>query len=245
MPTRRPASLACVWIVGVLSACGAPAAETALVAPTIIDRSVAGAARVDDRGRGMEVQGLHGSLSPRVAQEAIHPYLSEVTGCFALRSMSFEELGGSLRMQIRVSASGVVVSAQPEDSTVGDREVERCVSRVLSAARFPRPQGGGEALVHWGMSIDPPSSVREPATWDPARVASVVRRRAAHARTACAVSAPVQVTAYVSRSGRVLSAGAASAEETPADRLDCVAAQVRRWRMPNASRIAKVTFDLG
>ena len=85
---------------------------------------------------------------------------------------------------------------------------------------------------------------REPTTWDPSRVARVVRRRARRARNRCEIAEDVQVTAYVSRRGRVVSAGAATTTEEDAARLDCIAEQVRRWPMPRAARLAKVTFDL-
>ena len=192
----------------------------------------------------MGVSGLRGTLSPRAARQALRPHMSEMTGCFALRSMGFEELGGQLRMRIRVDGRGRVVDAHPEDSTVGDRDVERCVRRVVLSARFPATQGGGEADVHWALTVDPPESAREPVTWSPERVARVVRRRGRRVATACRTSSSVQVTAYVSRRGRVLRAGAASADGATDETLDCVAARIRRWRMPAGRRTSKVTFDV-
>lgn len=239
-PWLLPAPLLSALLLG----CASAAPSAALEAPTIVDPAVPGLASVDADGAGMGVSGLQGTLSPRQVREVLRPRLPEITGCFAMRAMSFEALGGSLRMRIHVSPSGEVRSVHPEDSTVGDREVERCVGRVIAGLRFPRPQGGGAAQVSWSMTVDPPESVREPRTWDPGRVARAVRRGTRRARRACGVLEPVQVTAYVSRRGRVLNVGAASTTETDADRLDCVAAQVRRWRMPRAPRIAKVTFDL-
>lgn len=228
----------------VLAACGASAPSAPVSVARAPSGPVGGEALVDASGEGMGVEGLNGSLSPREARQALRPYMAEITGCFAMRSMSFEELGGSLQMRIRVSDAGRVLAAHPEDSTVGDREVENCVSHAIESARFPRPHGGGEAEVHWSLSVDPPESAREPTTWDPSRVARVVRRRARRARNRCEIAEDVQVTAYVSRRGRVVSAGAATTTEEDAARLDCVAEQVRRWPMPRAARLAKVTFDL-
>ncbi|MBX3274883.1 MAG: AgmX/PglI C-terminal domain-containing protein [Sandaracinaceae bacterium] len=195
-------------------------------------------------GRGMSVEGLHGTLAASDVREALAPRMSELTGCFALRSMSFHHLGGQLRMSIRVSGAGGVVAAHPEDSTVGDREVERCVRRVLATVRFPRTQGGGEALVHWALSVEPASDARAPLTWDPDRVAHVVRRRGTQALAECNAASSVQVTAYVSRRGRVINVGAASSEGQADEVLDCVARRVRAWRMPAPRGVTKVTFDL-
>ncbi len=238
--TARAPRLLCASALALAACASAPP----LAPPVLVDRSIPGYAVVDGSGAGMAVEGLRGTLSPRDAREAIEPEMESIAACFAERSESLEEIGGSLEMRIRVRGDGTVLFAGPEDSTVGDREVERCVGRAIEAARFPRPNGGGEAEVRWSLSVDPPPSVRAPATWDPRRVAPVVRRRARAARARCAVEAPVQVTAYVTRGGRVISAGAASTVDTPPDRLDCVAAQVRAWRMPAAPRVTKVTFEL-
>jgi len=241
MPRLLTLCLASLVFVG----CGARAPDRgALVAPRLIDRSVPGTATVDGSGRGMGVSGLRGTLSPLEARAALQPRMNEMTGCFALRSMSFEQLGGQIRMLIRVEGSGRVLSAHPEDSTVGDRDVERCVRRVIQATRFPRTHGGGEAEVHWALTVDPPESVQEPATWSPERVARVVRRRGTRAMSACNVESDIQVTAYVSRRGRVLRAGAASVSGADDETLDCVASHVTRWRMPSGRRISKVTFEL-
>ena len=231
-------------VVG-LAGCGGASAELPLVAPTMVDRSVPGFARVDASGAGMGVSGLHGTLSAGEARQALEPRMSEMTGCFALRSMGFEQLGGQIRMLIRVEGSGRVVSSHPEDSTVGDRDVERCVRRVILGTRFPRTHGGGEAEIHWAMTVDPPDSVREPMTWSPERVARVVRLRRARGRSSCNLDSGVQVTVYVSRGGRVLRAGAAAAEATDDEVLDCVASRVQRWRMPSSRHGAKVTFEIG
>lgn len=241
---RLSLSLISIAIIGCGAAAPEPRTAEALVAPTIVDRSVPGAARVDATGAGMGVSGLRGTLSPHEARNALLPRWSELTRCFARGSMGFEHLGGQLRMFIRVTGSGRVVSAHPEDSTVGDRDVERCVRRVILSTRFPRTHGGGEAEVHYALSVDPPESVREPTTWSPERVARVVRRRGARARSACNAGSTIQVTAYVSRRGRVLRAGAASVEEADDETLDCIASRVRRWRMPSGRRISKVTFEL-
>ncbi len=222
--------------------CGGAAPQSATT-PTAARSRSAFRAPVSQGGR-MAVSGLHGTLSPSEVRAALRPRLAELTGCFALRSMSFEHLGGQLRMSIRVDGSGRVLAAHPEDSTVGDRDVERCVRRIIAEVRFPATHGGGEALVHWALSVEPPSAVRQAATWAPERVAHVVRRRGSHTLERCNATSAVQVTAYVSRRGRVINVGAASSEGHADEVLDCVARRVRAWRMPTARHVTKVTFDL-
>lgn len=195
-------------------------------------------------GGEMGITGVESSITEQEARMALQPRMQELAGCFALRSGSLQQLGGRIRLVIRVDGEGHVASAHADLSTVGDRDVERCVNRIVEETRFSGTRGGGEAEVQWSFSVDPPASVREPLIVDPERVASLVRRRAPRIVRACNAPTGVSVTAYVSRSGRVLSAGAAAQSAMDDDVLDCVARQVKRWRMPTNRRVSKVTFDL-
>ena len=192
----------------------------------------------------MAIAGVESSITEQEARMALQPRMQQLGGCFALRSGSLEQLGGRIRLIIRVDGSGHVVSAHANLSTVGDRDVERCVNRIVEETQFAGTRGGGEAQVEWAFSVDPPASVREAIVVDPDRVAPLVRRRAPRIVRACNAPGGVSVTAYVSRSGRVLSAGAASRSAMDDEVLDCVAQQVTRWRMPSNRHVSKVTFDL-
>lgn len=189
------------------------------------------------------VQGITGSLSDNEAHRALDPRMDSFARCFLDQADGLRQLGGDVRLHIRVGIDGMPVSAYPEDSTIGHRGVERCLSDVAMHTRFPRPRGG-EARLTWPISMDPPENVRHPATWDPSRIANVLERRAPEVIAQCEEGAlNVQVTAYVRR-GRVVQVGAASREEDGAEALDCVVEQVRSWEMPPAPRMAKVTFGL-
>lgn len=193
----------------------------------------------------MMISGLHGSLSTVEAQGALAPRMEAFAACFHEHGGRIRGLGGEVRLHIHVAADGSVRAAYPEDSTVGHRDVERCLSDVAVETRFPRPRGGGEATLSWPIMMDPPQGVRHPSTWDPSRVAGVVERRAGEVLAQCRPEghANIQVTAYV-RDGRVISAGAATDDESGRESLDCIVARVRTWQMPPARRMAKVTFAL-
>ena len=196
----------------------------------------------------METRGLTGSLSTIEVRRALEPRLEAFGGCFAPHTRRLRALGGRLELRFEVAVDGHVTKVQPIDSTVGHRDVERCVLEVAAATRFPRPHGG-EAQFTWPLELDPPDHIRHPVTWDPSRVRGVVRRRGARVLRICRPphsDAQYQVTTYVSRRGRVLSAGAAAREPGADTELDCVVRAVRRWRMPAAGRRqAKVTFEIG
>ncbi|MGE0788559.1 MAG: AgmX/PglI C-terminal domain-containing protein [Sandaracinaceae bacterium] len=252
---RAVAVASCAWAFafgcGALGCGGAAPATHGTASRTVVARTTAETSHHEEEAPPPEVtvSGLTGSLSDVEAHGALDPRMNEFARCFFDHSSALHQLGGDVRLHIRVGIDGNVVSAYPEDSTVGHRDVERCLGEVAMHTRFPRPRGG-EARLTWPISMDPPEDVRHAATWDPGRVAHLVERRAAEVLSQCAVAPEpgaaepaIQVTAYV-RGGRVIAAGAASREETTSQALDCVVDQVRRWPMPAAPRLAKVTFDL-
>ena len=234
-------AFASAWSLGACSSSAPTARPTAVV--RVPDAPEEPEAEVSEGGE-MAIAGLESSITEQEARAALQPRMQELAGCFALRSGSLQQLGGRIRLVIRVDGGGHVVSAHADMSTVGDREVERCVNRIVHATRFGGTRGGGEAQVQWSFSVDPPPSVREPLIVDPERVAGLVRRRARTVVQACNAPSGVSVTAYVSRSGRVLSAGAAAQSAMADEVLDCVAQRVKRWRMPANARVSKVTFNL-
>ncbi len=193
----------------------------------------------------MAFTGLTGTLTTREAHRALDPRMQAFAACFHEHADGVRGLGGDVTLHIVVNADGSVRTAYPTDSTVGHREVERCLSDVAQATRFPRPRGGGEASLTWPISMDPAEDVRHPVTWDAARVASLVERRGGDVLGQCRPegSGRIQVTAYT-RGGRVISAGASTDDESGRDALDCVVSRVRDWPMPSTPRTAKVTFLL-
>lgn len=194
----------------------------------------------------METRGITGSLDRYAVSQALDPRNEDFARCFYDRGRRVRGLGGSIRLQFRVDPTGRVLSVHPIDSTLGDRQLERCMMDVGSTTRFPRPNGNAEAQFAWSMNLDPSDGTSHPMTWDPGVVQAVVRQRRHELMNRCEPrgSGAIQVTAYVSPRGRVVAAGAAAADAEVDQDLDCIVDAVRRWRMPGPRRRAKVTFDV-
>ena len=240
-------SLLCLLLSNGL-ACGA--AEKTRSEPVAIATAAAPTATAGSERPAMLAQGLTGSLSTIEVARALEPRSGPFSDCFADHSHRMSTVGGRVEFAFRVAVNGDVASVKPTDSTVGHREIERCLVDIARGTRFPRPHGG-EAEFTWSLELDPPDDVRHPITWDPSRVAAVVRRRGREALAECrqdgraAGTSRFQVTTYVSRQGRVLAAGAVADADESEDSLDCIVREVRRWQMPrHRQHLAKVTFDL-
>ena len=191
----------------------------------------------------LSVSGLGSTLGAADVRQVMDRRHGDLLDCFATRSRRTPPLAGEVRFGFRVRADGRVREVRIERSTLGHRGVERCLSAVAMATRFPAPQGGGETDLAWTMLVD--EGGRQPRVLDGARWRRVASRRGRLALRRCEVGRgeSVQVTAHLTPRGAVASVGGGATLGARTD-LDCVLGQVSRWRMPSPGTAAKVTFDL-
>ena len=221
----------------------APAARTPKPAKKKRPRTAEVAERQE---RQVAVSGIEGTLSSFDVRSTLERREREFARCHEPRARNVPALAGSIEFQIHVLKSGEVGDVHTSASDLGDRVLERCLSEVIRAATFPSPHGG-EADVRWNMALEPAEQRTKPEQWETRRVERVLRKRRSALLSTCDAhqAGPFTVTAYVSRAGRVLAAGVAAPTLTPADKLDCIAEELRSWSMPKPRKaIAKVSFPL-
>jgi len=110
-----------------------------------------------------------------------------------------EFLTGDVKVFLRIDGSGRVRYSFFEDSTIGDRDTEKCILGVFSSTTWPKPEGG-EAEVRsgfgWGAGGE-----REPTNWpsDKVTTALVESKDVKKAVDKCkaGVKGDFKVTAYV------------------------------------------------
>lgn len=191
----------------------------------------------------LAVSGLLGTLSQREIQGALEPKLPNFLRCATQRRGELDVLAGALTMRFNVSVDGSVAAVQPVESTLGDRQAERCMLDIAKATRFPAPHGG-EAEFRWPLELPPDADVRPPVELLPDPGREPLMTRAPELRAACG-GGPVLVTAYLDPSGAVLAAGVSAPELTTPSELDCVADGVHGWRFESpGSYVGKLSFSL-
>ncbi len=245
--TTSRALLAAAIASALAAGCGggggdeATTGDTAVDAPTQGGEQSAASSPEDD----MQIEGILGTISQMAIEDGIQRNLGRITRCFSDRYHAIDVLGGEMEMSFRIKLDGTVRWVYLRRSTVGDRDTERCILNVLSRITFARPHGG-EAEFSTPLTLDPPEDVRPPVAWPASRVASLVASAGPGLVSSCAATGEgFHVTAYVAPGGQVIAAGAAVDHPEIVEPLDCVAAGVRSWTMPDpGSYPAKVTFDL-
>jgi hypothetical protein len=201
--------------------------------------------RAERQERAVGVQGIEGTLSNFEVRVVMDKRAKDFALCHEPRARNVPALAGSVEFKIHVEQSGQVSDVQVRASDLGDRVLERCLSEVITAAKFPEPRGG-EADVTWSMSLEPAGRGQVAERWDTDRVERVLRKNRNELLETCDTPrGTFDVTAYVSHSGRVLAAGVAAKQSVAPEQFDCIAEALRSWTMPKPRKgIAKVSFPI-
>ena len=110
-----------------------------------------------------------------------------------------EFLTGDAKVFLRIDGNGKMKYGFFEESTLGDRDTEKCILGIFSGASWPKPEGG-EAEVRSGFGWGP-GGEREPTAWPSDKVTAAlvdakdVRKQVEKCRAG--VKADFAVTAYV------------------------------------------------
>jgi hypothetical protein len=198
------------------------------------------------RGPRASVKGLHGTLTQDDVDQTMDARQAEIDRCIEQARRRLRWLSGEIQFSFRVAGHGGVVAVHPTSSSIGHRDLERCLADLLVATTFPKPAGGTEATFTWGMRFAPQNG-RTLDDGDPKALARVLRKRVPKLFRTCEVRRGRNrflVTAYVAVSGRWLSAGAVPLPASADDKVDCVLAELLKLRLPKRKRAAKLSFEL-
>lgn len=218
--------------------------------------------------RGPSVSQELGSIDEQATQRTFERLQSKMLDCQKEGIKRLEYLAGDVRFFLRVGTDGKVRYAFLEDSTLGDRDTERCMLGVVQDAQWPIPEDG-EAEVRKGMGFDP-ADARPPTDWPSDKIALVLAKQADEAmKCKAGVKGTFRVTAYIEpgggegggdkkkggkhgnhgphtvKEGHVEAVGVAPPNKEGESKVDCIVDAVKEWRVPSpGSYAAKVSFVL-
>ncbi len=141
-----------------------------------------------------------GSIDQRKVEQTFANLVSgPLENCHKQGRDRIEFLTGDVKLFLRIDGGGKVKYGFFEDSTLGDRETEKCILGVLSSASWPKPEGG-EAEVRSGFGWGP-GGEREPTAWPSDKVATALVEakdvRKEIDKCKAGVKADFAITAYV------------------------------------------------
>jgi hypothetical protein len=225
-------------------------------------------------GPKMQMSQELGSIDERKVQQTFDSLVNgTLESCHKQGRDRLEYLTGDVKVFLRIDGTGHVKYGFFEDSTLGDRDTEKCIMGVFSSTTWPKPEGG-EAEVRSGFGWGP-GGEREPTAWssDKVTTALVESKDVKKDIDKCkkGVSGDFRVTAYVEADegehpkkksppkpkqhfksgtaketgGRFKAIGIAPPNKDGAEKVDCLVDALKALELPSpGSYAAKVTFSL-
>jgi len=199
-------------------------------------------------GSGMQVSTELGVIDARAAEQTFRRLESKLHACYKAGLERVEYLAGDVKVFLRVGQDGTIRYGYFEESTLGDRESEKCMLRVLTQAAWPKPEGG-EAEVRNTFGFDGPDDVRAPVDWSADRVTASLGKHADDIQKCKeGVAGRFRATAYVApdgSQGKFTAIGLTPPSKEGIDKIDCLIDALKAVTPPSpGSYPAKVSFDL-
>jgi hypothetical protein len=190
--------------------------------------------------------GQLGSLDEGKVNETFASLAPRFGECLSQGSSRVEFIGGHVKFAIRIGLDGAAKWAYLSESTLGDRDTERCMLTAAKSARWPLPQEG-EGQAQRAFDFDPSPDGRDAVPWGADRISKALASARAKLGS-CASRAPgkYHATVYVHTNGTALAAGVAPPDERgEPGSVDCMVDVIKAMRFPSpGSWPAKVTFDV-
>jgi hypothetical protein len=193
----------------------------------------------------VRIKGLTGTLNKDDVHQTMEARQPELDACIVESRRRIRLVSGTIKFSFKVDVEGRVEDVHPTETNIGHHPLESCILRVLTETMFPKPDGSASARFDWGLTVDP-ATARSPEPLPPEALDKVLDKHGDEIRQECETRRRERftVTAYLSRKGRVITAGALPEPASAAEKVECVLEGLKKLRMPKPKREAKVTFLL-
>jgi TonB family protein len=101
---------------------------------------------------------VRGSLDKEIIRRIVRLHMNEVKYCYEKALTTQAGLSGRISVQFAIGQNGQVFSSVLQTSSMGNARVENCVVSAVRRWEFPKPSGGGMAIVVYPFNFSSPSS---------------------------------------------------------------------------------------
>jgi hypothetical protein len=234
---------AIVLLLAMLASCGG--SEPPAASPSQ-EESSAKESAPRRKKQQLTVSGQLGSLDEGKVDATFNRLMPQFGSCLSQASSRVEFIGGHVKFFVRISLDGAAKWAYLSESTIGDRDAERCMLNAAKAVRWPPPVEG-EGQAQKAFDFDPSPEVRDAVPWGADRITkALVGARAKLGQCTHGAPGRYRATVYVQTDGTPLSAGIAPPNERgEVNAVDCIVEVIRSMKFPSpGSWPAKVMFDV-
>ncbi len=103
---------------------------------------------------------VRGALSKEIIRRVIRRHSNEVRYCYQKGLQGDPAMAGQVKVGFTISPSGQVTGARVSGSSLGDAEVEECVTEAVGRWQFPQPKGGGMVMVNYPFRLGKEADIR-------------------------------------------------------------------------------------
>lgn len=185
-----------------------------------------------------------GGLNEEAVERSFGKMEASIQACFAKGAAKVSSLGGHFKMKLRIDPQGAVKWAYLGETTLGDRDTEKCLLDAARAKAWPLPLGG-DGLAEKSFDLDPSQA---PKDLDATKYKTGIKL-AAKETTKCRKrgtwGAVFGVTAYLRHDGKPIAVGIAPPNEKGEEVVDCMVKILQRIKFGSTGRkVSKLVFEL-
>lgn len=96
---------------------------------------------------------VRGSLDKDIIRRVVRLHMNEVKYCYDQELVKKSSLDGRIAVQFVISPLGQVLSSVLQSTTMNNLHVEKCVVDAVKRWAFPKPDGGGIAIVSYPFNF--------------------------------------------------------------------------------------------
>jgi hypothetical protein len=185
-----------------------------------------------------------GGLNEEAVAKSFERMNDAVQTCFAQGTTKISALGGHVKMKIRIDQKGALKWAYMSESTLGDRDTEKCLLDAARAKSWPLPIGG-DGLAERAYDVDPPSPVKD---LDPKKfkiALALVGKETAKCRKKGTWGTVFRTTAYLRYDGMPVAVGMAPPNDKGEEVIDCMVKIIKKIKFGGIGRrMGKLAFEL-
>jgi hypothetical protein len=94
-----------------------------------------------------------GSLDKEIIRRVVRLHMNEVKFCYDQELVRSTGLGGRVSVQFLIAGNGQVINSFVQSTTMNNVRVESCVVGAVKRWTFPKPEGGGIAIVSYPFNF--------------------------------------------------------------------------------------------
>ncbi len=98
---------------------------------------------------------VKGKLDKDIIRRIVRAHINEVRYCYNQGLARDPDLDGRVAVQFTIGPTGKVPVAVVSKSTIADKRVGECIAKAVKRWKFPKPPGGGNAVVTYPFRLTP------------------------------------------------------------------------------------------